>query len=127
MSLDLGPLEPVSREQLEPKYESLDPATDLRRIYAGSEWSTPGPARPIRTASGEWMVPVILDLPYAMLASLEAEAQSREIGHLIRAALVAAGHGVGDDIVGVRWSRFATLEERQADADSAALQQQTTA
>ncbi|MBJ6123757.1 hypothetical protein [Sphingomonas mollis] len=39
------------------------------------------------------MIPVIIDLPYAMLASLEAAAQSTEIGDIVRAALVAIGHG----------------------------------
>lgn len=66
----------------------------------------------MRAASGEWMIPVIIDLPYAMLASLEAAAQSDEFGDLIRAALVAAGHGTPDDIKGVRSDRFATPAER---------------
>lgn len=57
------------------------------------------------------MIPVIIDLPYAMLASLEAAAQSSEIGDIVRAALVAIGHGKTDDITGVRSDRFATLEE----------------
>lgn len=57
------------------------------------------------------MIPVIIDLPYAMLASLEAAAQSGEIGDIVRAALVAVGHGTPDDVAGVRSDRFATLEE----------------
>jgi len=57
------------------------------------------------------MIPVTIDLPYAMLASLEAAAQSQEIGNIVRAALVAVGHGIADDIVGVRSDRFATLDE----------------
>lgn len=59
------------------------------------------------------MIPVIIDLPYAMLASLEAAAQSGEIGDIVRAALVAIGHGRPDDITGVRSDRFATLDERR--------------
>lgn len=57
------------------------------------------------------MIPIIIDLPYAMLASLEAAAQSGEIGNIVRAALVAIGHGRPDDITGVRSDRFATLDE----------------
>lgn len=56
--------------------------------------------------------PGIIDLPYSLLASLEAAARSEEIGDLIRAALVAAEHGTPDDIEGIRSDRFATLEER---------------
>lgn len=91
---------------------SANPDTDLRRLFAGSNWSAPGsPGFPVRTAAGEWMIPVIIDLPYAMLASLEAAARSGEIGDIVRAALVAIGHGRPDDITGVRSDRFATLEE----------------
>lgn len=57
------------------------------------------------------MIPVIIDLPYSMLASLEAAAQSGEIGDIVRAALVAIGHGTPDDIAGVRSDRFATFDE----------------
>lgn len=96
-----------------PSYPSAKPDTDLRRLFAGSKWNAPGTAGfPVRAASGEWMIPVIIDLPYAMLASLEAAAQSDETGDLIRAALVAAGHGTPDDIEGVRSDRFATPAER---------------
>lgn len=59
------------------------------------------------------MIPVFVDLPYSMLASLEAAAQSEEIGDIVRAALVAAGYGLPDDIAGVRSDRFATIEERR--------------
>ena len=59
------------------------------------------------------MIPFIIDLPYQMLASLEAVARSEEIGDIVRAALVAAGHGTPDDIAGVRSDRFATIEERR--------------
>jgi exosome complex RNA-binding protein Csl4 len=57
------------------------------------------------------MTPVIIDLPYAIRASLEAAAQSGEIGDIVRAALVAIGHGKPNDITGVRSDRFATLDE----------------
>lgn len=93
-------------------YLSADPDTDLRRLFAGSSWNAPGsPGFPVRTAAGEWMIPVIIDLPYAMLASLEAAAQSGEIGDIVRAALVTIGHGRPDDVTGVRSDRFATLDE----------------
>ena len=59
------------------------------------------------------MIPVIVDLPYAMLTSLEATAQACEIGDIVRAALVVAGHGTPDDIAGVRSDRFATLDEQR--------------
>jgi hypothetical protein len=71
------------------------------------------PGYPMRTTSGDWMIPVIVDLPYAMLASLEAEAQSREIGNIVRAALVKAGHGTVDDITGTKSDRYASDEERE--------------
>ncbi len=59
------------------------------------------------------MIPIIIDLPYSMLASAEAAVQSEEIGDIVRAALVAAGHGTPDDIAGARSDRFATAEERR--------------
>lgn len=59
------------------------------------------------------MIPVIVDLPYAMLASLEAEAQSPKIGNIIRAALVTAGHGSADDIIGIKSDRYTTDEEQR--------------
>ncbi len=91
---------------------SSDPATDLRRLLAGSKWNAPGTSQfPVRTGAGEWMIPVIIDLPYSMLSSAEAAAQSEEIGDIVRAALVAAGHGSPDDIAGVRSDRFATFDE----------------
>ena len=93
-------------------YLSADPATDPRRLSAGCSWNTPAPLGfPVRTAAGEWMIPVIIDLPYAMLASLEAAAQSAEFGDIVRAALVAIGHGRPDDIKGVQSDRFARLDE----------------
>jgi hypothetical protein len=66
----------------------------------------------MRTTSGEWVIPVIVDLPYAMLASLEAEAQSRIIDNMIRAALVTAGHGTMDDITSIKSDRYASYEEQ---------------
>ena len=41
------------------------------------------------------MIRVMLDLPYPMLASLEAKAGSHNVGELIRAALVTAAPEVG--------------------------------
>lgn len=101
---------------------SANPATDLRQLFAGSSWNAPGsPGFPVRTAAGEWMIPVIIDLPYAMLASLEAAAQSGEIGDIVRAALVAVGHGTPDHVAGVRSDRFATLDERREIAGTTRL------
>jgi len=107
------PRRPVSDSPSDPSPRmSIDPATDLRRLFAGSKWNAPGTSQfPVRTAAGEWMIPVIIDLPYSMLASLEAAARSGEIGDIVRAALVAIGHGIPDDIAGVRSDRFATLDE----------------
>ena len=115
MTLHPRPCPPVSDNPSDPSsYLSADPATDLRRLFAGSKWNAPGtPGFPVRTVAGEWMIPVIIDLPYPMLASLEAAAQSEEIGDIVRAALVAAGHGTPDGIAGVRSDRFATVEERR--------------
>lgn len=115
MTLHPRPCPPVSNSSTNPSpCLSTDPATDLRRLFAGSNWNAPGsPGFPVRTAAGEWMIPVIIDLPYSMLASLEAAAQSEEIGDIVRAALVAAGHGTPDDVAGVRSDRFATLDERR--------------
>lgn len=67
------------------------------------------------------MIPVFVDLPYSMLASLEAAAQSEDIGEIVRAALVAAGYGAPDDIAGVRSDRFATIEERREIVGTARL------
>lgn len=52
------------------------------------------------------MIPVIIDLPYAMLAGLERAAQSEEIGDIVRTAFEAIGHGTPDDIAGIRSNRF---------------------
>lgn len=68
---------------------------------------------PTKTEAGDWMIRVMLDLPYPMLASLEAKAGSHNVGELIRAALVTAGHGTGSDIVGVRSDRYATRNEQR--------------
>ncbi len=110
MALHPRPCLPASDS---PSYPSVDPDTDLRWRFAGSKWNAPGAYRfPMRTALGEWMIPVMIDLPYSMLASLEAAAQSEKIGGIVRAALVAIGHGTPDNIAGVRSDRFATLDER---------------
>ena len=113
MTLPLRPCRPVSATPCDqPSYPSAEPDTDLRWLFAGSKWHAPGsPGYPVRTTSGEWMIPIYVDLPYTMLASLEAAAQSQEIGDIVRAALVAAGHGAQEDIAGVRSDRFATLDE----------------
>lgn len=112
MSLPQDPGKPIKIYPANQPYPSADPATDLRLWMIGSEWNGPSRSYPMRTTSGEWMVPVIVDLPYAMLASLEAEAQSREIGNIIRAALVMAGHGTADDITGIKSDRYTTEEEQ---------------
>ncbi|MGN7161980.1 hypothetical protein [Sphingomonas sp. SAFR-052] len=57
------------------------------------------------------MIPIIVNMPYGMIASLEAEAQSGRFEHLVRAALVAAGHGKADDIAGVPSDRFLDIDE----------------
>lgn len=115
MTIHPRPNRPVPDSPSDPSpHMSSDPATDLRRLLAGSKWNVPGTAGfPVRTAAGEWMIPVIVDLPYAMLTSLEATAQACEIGDIVRAALVVAGHGTPDDIAGVRSDRFATLDEQR--------------
>lgn len=95
-------------------YASADPETDIRRVFAGSRIEAPGGGKPTRTRSGEWMIRTVLDLPYSMLASLEATAGSDEIGNLVRIALAAAGHGDRDDAIGVRSDRYATDDERRA-------------
>jgi hypothetical protein len=56
-----------------------------------------------------------------MFTSLNAAAESEEIGDIVRAALVAAGHGTPDDIAGVRSDRFATLDERRDIAGTTGL------
>ena len=115
MTIHPRPNRPVPDSPSDPSpCMSSDPATDLRRLFAGSKWNAPGTSEfPVRTTAGEWMIPVIIDLPYSMLASTEAAAQSKEIGDIVRAALAAAGHGTPDDIAGVRSDRFATTEERR--------------
>lgn len=103
MTLDLSDFAPTplpSRET--PPYASADPSTDLRLLFAGTDWE-----------AGDWMIRVMVDLPYPMLASLEAMAGSHDIGELIRAALVTAGHGSESDVVGVRSDRYATRDEQR--------------
>ena len=114
MSLPLDPSKPITTAPSDqPSYPSADPTTDYRLWMIGSEWNGSKPGYPTRTTSGEWMIPVIVDLPYAMLASLEAEAQSPKIGNIIRAALVTAGHGSADDIIGIKSDRYTTDEEQR--------------
>ena len=114
MSLPLHPSKPLTTAPSDqPSYPSADPTTDYRLWMIGSEWNGSKPGYPTRTTSGEWMIPVIVDLPYAMLASLEAEAQSPKIGNIIRAALVTAGHGTADDIIGIKSDRYTTDEEQR--------------
>lgn len=114
MSLPLDPSKPITTAPSDqPSYPSADPTTDYRLWMIGSEWNGSKPGYPTRTTSGEWMIPVIVDLPYAMLASLEAEAQSPKIGNIIRAALVTAGHGTADDIIGIKSDRYMTDEEQR--------------
>ena len=112
VSLPQDPGKPIKIDPAKQSYPSADPTTDLRLWMVGSEWNGPSRGYPMRTTSGEWMVPVIVDLPYAMLASLEAEAQSHTIGNIIRAALVTAGHGTADDIIGIKSDRYTTEEEQ---------------
>lgn len=114
MTLDLSDIKPTPASPHTPlPYASVDPETDMRRVFAGMPMETAGGGKPTRTMSGEWMVRIALDLPYAMLASLEATAGSDDIGNLIRIALVAAGHGDRDDAIGVRSDRYATDHERR--------------
>lgn len=115
MTLDLSDFKPTPLPFREtPPYASADPTTDLRLLLAGTEWSEPGHGGyPTRTEAGDWMVRVRLDLPYSILASLESKARSHDIGELVRAALVTAGHGSEADIVGVRSDHYATRDEQR--------------
>jgi hypothetical protein len=98
-----------------PPYASADPQSDVRLRLAGTQWSEPGRCGyPTRTITGDWMIRTMLDLPYAMLSSLEARAGSEAIGELIRAALVDAGYGCESDIAGVPAGRHATDQEMAA-------------
>lgn len=66
----------------------------------------------MRTSCGEWMIPVVVYLPYALLAGLEAAARFQETGDIVRQRcrqLVT----YGDDITGRRSDRFATVDERR--------------
>ena len=115
MTLDLSDFKPTPLPSHEtPPYASADPSTDLRLIFAGTDWSEPGHGGyPTRTAAGDWMIRVKLDLPYPMLASLEAKAGPHDIGELIRAALVIAGYGSESDIVGAKSDRYVTRDEQR--------------
>ena len=115
MAFDLSDIKPTpAPPRTSLAYASADPETDIRRVFAGSRIEAPGGGKPTRTRSGEWMIRTVLDLPYSMLASLEATAGSGDIGNLIRIALAAAGHGDRDDAIGVRSDRYATDDERRA-------------
>ena len=115
MSLPLPPGKPIpTARSHQPSYPIIDPKTDIRLLLIGGEWLVPAPpGYPMRTTSGDWMIPVIVELPYAMLVSVEAEAQSRKIGNVVRAALVTAGHGTVDDIIGIKSDRYATFDEQK--------------
>lgn len=108
---DISDFVPKATIDERPAYGSADPKTDPRWRYAGSEWARPTPGYPPQTASGEWMIPIIVNMPYGMIASLETEAQSGRFEHLVRAALVAAGHGKADDIAGFATDRFLDIVE----------------
>lgn len=109
---DLSDFVPKAIRTERPSYGSADPKTDPRWRYRGSEWARPGtPGSPPQTASGDWMIPIIVNMPYGMIASLEAEAQSECFQHLVRAALVAAGHGTADDIASFETDRFLDIDE----------------
>ena len=114
MSLPLDPSKSITTAPSDRSfYSSVDPIDLHRLLFTGSDRMAPGDrGYPMRTTSGDWMIPVVVDLPYAMLASLEAEAQSRVIGNIVRAALVKAGHGTVDDITGIKSDRYASDEER---------------
>lgn len=114
MALDLSDIKPSpAPPRTSLAYASADPETDMRRMFAGSRMEAPGGGAPTRTRSGEWMIRTVVDLPYSMLASLEATAVSDDIGNLIRIALAAAGHGDREDAIGVRSDRYATDDERR--------------
>lgn len=77
----------------------------LRRFWAGRRlqgaegvWDLP-----TRSPNGEWMERIAFDLPGAMHLALEARAATMQLsmGHIIRAALVAAGIGEPEDVVGI--------------------------
>ena len=77
MALDLSDFKPIpAPPRTSLPYASADPETDMRRLFAGMPMETTGGGKPTRTRSGEWMIRTTLDLPYAMLASLEATAGS---------------------------------------------------
>lgn len=116
MALDLSDMQPTAAPAFDrPAYASANPETDMRRMLAGMQMEATGSGAPTRTTSGEWMVQIAVDLPYAMLASLEAKAGSEDIDDLIRAALVNAGHGSEADVSGIRSDRYATHAERRAE------------
>jgi hypothetical protein len=116
MTLDLSGMQPTAAPPFyQSAYASADSNTDMRRMFAGMQTEATGGGTPTRTTSGEWMIRITLDLPYAMLASLEAKAESEDIGDLIRAVLVTAGHGSEADVTGIRSDRYATDAERRAE------------
>lgn len=116
MALDLSDMQPTAAQPSNRSaYASANPEADMRRMFAGMQMEATGGGAPTRTTAGEWMVRIAVDLPYAMLASLEAMAGSEDIGELIRAALVRAGHGNEADVPGIRSDRYATHAERRAE------------
>lgn len=79
LTLRSRPCPPVSHTPSNPSpCLSADPATDLRRLFAGSNWNAPvSPGFPVRTAAGEWMIPVIIDLPYMRCSPASKRQHSR--------------------------------------------------
>lgn len=83
MALDLSDIKPTpAPPPTSLPYASADPETDMRRMFAGMRMEPTGGGKPTRTKSGERMIRTTLDLPYSMLASLEATAGSDDIGNL---------------------------------------------
>lgn len=111
MDIDLSDFLPFGSSSAEKSGEGwVRTATKARRLAPGKRPKT-GKATDRLTAKKT--VRIALDLPAAMLASLEAKAGSESVGDLIRAVLVAAGHSGEADVTGVRSDNHVTDAERR--------------
>lgn len=83
----------------------------IARSIAGTSLGHPSPRPPARALDGVWMEQVLLCLPTAMRRSLEKRAAEEDgtIDEVIRAALVAAGHGEATDIAEIRDGTYASF------------------
>ena len=100
-----------------------DKRAHRRRMAGTSMVRTVDGGAPSRTSTGDWMQRIALDLPEAMLDTLNERAEKDEIstGEVVRAALVAAGMGDPSHVTGICDGTYADDADR-AEAEASRRQ-----